>query len=320
MPLIPSTDYQPPYWLFNAHLETIYPAVFRKVSIEQACESLVINTPDSDYFQLDYYDRRSANTVIISHGLEGNSRRPYILGMAGIFLENGWNVIAWNYRGCNDRPNKTIKSYHSGFTEDLAEVIRFADKPEIKRIALIGFSLGGNLTLRYLGDDGLVNPKICSAVVFSVPIDLHQSCLQISEPSNFLYSRRFLKSLKVKIVEKAKLFPEIDITPLSKIHDLKSFDDYYTAPLHGFRDAIDYYKQCSAKYVLDQVTTPTMLVSAGNDPFLTPDCFPTSLAKEHKYLHLVAPHRGGHVGFTTINRSNRYWSEIKALEFVERTI
>ncbi|MDZ7608452.1 MAG: alpha/beta fold hydrolase [Cyclobacteriaceae bacterium] len=319
MPLVPGTDYQPPRWLFNAHLETIYPVVFRKIRLKNSLESIVINTADGDYFELDYYDTQATKTVIISHGLEGNSRRPYVLGMAGSFLEYGWNVVAWNYRGCNGKPNKTIKSYHSGFTEDLVEVIRFADKPHIQRIALVGFSLGGNLTLRYLGSEELVNPKICSAVVFSVPIDLHQSCMRISEPSNFLYSQRFLKSLKAKILEKAQIFHDINTGYLSKIHDLKTFDDYYTASLHGFRDALDYYKQCSAMYVLEQIATPTMIISAGNDPFLTPNCFPIKLAKKHQYVHLAVPPRGGHVGFTLFNNTNTYWSEMKALEFVART-
>jgi predicted alpha/beta-fold hydrolase len=319
MPLVQSTDYRPPRWLFNAHLETIYPVVLRKVNLYISFESIVINTSDGDYFELDYYDVKATKTVIISHGLEGNSHRPYVLGMAKVFLENGWNVIAWNYRGCNGRPNKTIKSYHSGFTDDLMEVIRFADKPQIQRIALVGFSLGGNLTLRYLGGDEMVNSKICSAVVFSVPIDLLQSCLKISEPSNFLYSHRFLKSLKAKILEKAQIFHEIDTNHLSKIRDLKTFDDYYTAPLHGFQDALDYYKQCSSMYVLDHITTPTMIISAGNDPFLTPTCFPIDLTKIHPYIHLVVPARGGHVGFTLLNKTNIYWSELKALEFVNRT-
>ncbi len=319
MPLVPNSDYRPPRWLFNAHLETIYPAVFRKVSLQKSFESIVIQTPDNDYFELDYYFNQSVRTVIISHGLEGNSRRPYMLGMVGIFLENGWNVIAWNYRGCNGRPNKTIKSYHSGFTEDLAEVIRFADTPQIQQIAMVGFSLGGNLTLRYLGADDHVNHKICSAVVFSVPIDLHQSCLRISEPSNFLYSQRFLKSLKAKVLEKARIFPEIDTRYLTEIRDLKTFDDYYTAPLHGFQDALDYYKQCSSMYILDRISTPTLIVSSSNDPFLTPSCFPSVQVKNHPFIFLEIPHRGGHVGFALLNKLNIYWSERKALEFVERT-
>jgi uncharacterized protein len=319
MPIVQSTDYRPPRWLFNAHLETIYPVAFRKIRLSQSFESIAINTSDGDYFELDFYDAKATKTVIISHGLEGNSRRPYVLGMAKIFLENGWNVIAWNYRGCSGKPNKTIKSYHSGFTDDLLEVIRLADKPQIQRIALVGFSLGGNLTLRYLGGEEMVNCKICSAVVFSVPIDLHQSCLRISEPSNFLYSQRFLKSLKAKVLEKAQIFHEIDTRHLTMIRDLKTFDDYYTAPLHGFRDALDYYKQCSSMYVLDRIATPTMIISASNDPFLTPTCFPTDLAKKHTYVHLDVPARGGHVGFTLLNKTNIYWSEMKALEFVDRT-
>ena len=318
MPILKETNFLPPWWLVNGHFETIYPAIFRKVHLTTVPETFNLETPDGDFFELDYYDSKGNNTIIISHGLEGNSRRPYVLGMVKIFLSNGWNVIAWNYRGCNGQPNRTKKSYHSGFTEDLVEVIRFADRPNIRRIALVGFSLGGNLTLRYLGEGKTVNQKICTAMVFSVPIDLHQSCIRISEPINYLYSFRFLKSLKNKILEKSRIFNDIDTSRLSKIKDLKTFDDNYTAPLHGFEDALDYYKKCSALYILENITIPTLIASAINDPFLTDSCFPTDLAKNHIFIHLASPARGGHVGFASRKNMSVYWSETMALEFVNR--
>lgn len=320
MTLISGNNYKPPRWLFNGHFETIYPPLFRKISIPVTANKITINTPDNDYFELNYYDKNSIKTLIISHGLEGNNERPYVIGMAKLFFLNGWNVIAWNYRGCNGKVNNSIKSYHSGFTEDLEEVIKYANKPDVKTISLVGFSLGGNLTLKYLGDANKVNNKIKCAVTFSVPLDLHNGCLEITKSRNFIYSRRFLKTLKKKVREKAYKFPEIQIQQLSRIQDLKTFDDYFTAPLHGFKDALEYYHSCSSINVLDKIQIPTLIVNALNDPFLSQECYPFKALKFHEFVHLETPARGGHVGFCSFNGSEFYWSEIRAYEFIESMI
>jgi len=317
MALISNNTYKPPFWLFNKHLETIYPILFRKVSYDVIPQKKTIHTPDDDSFDLNYYQNKSDKTVIISHGLEGNNMRPYVLGMVKIFLNNGWNVIAWNYRGCNGKINNSVRSYHSGFTEDLYEAIKFADTQEVNKISLIGFSLGGNLTLRYLSELKKINKKVRSAVVLSVPLDLHQSCLEISKPSNILYSKRFLRTLKKKIKNKSIIFPEIETKKLSVCHDLMTFDDHFTAPMHGFRDAIDYYRSCSALYVLDQIKTPTLIINALNDPFLSKECYPFNRLKNHKYLHLETPKKGGHVGFYSQNNDGQYWSEQRSLAFIK---
>ena len=268
MALVDNSSYNPPFWLANKHLETIYPALFRKISIDIVPENVVISTPDDDFFELHYYDNKADKTVIISHGLEGSRDRPYMLGMARIFYKNGFNVIAWSYRGCNGKINNSIKSYHSGFTEDLVEVINYAGSAGAESIALVGFSLGGNLTLKYLGTPDIVVKTVKSAIVFSVPLDLHSGCRQISRPSNIIYSKRFLRTLKRKVKLKARHFPEIQTNHLSHIQDLMSFDDHYTAPMHGFKDALDYYTSCSALFVLDQIKVPALIVNALNDPFL----------------------------------------------------
>jgi hypothetical protein len=202
----------------------------------------------------------------------------------------------------------------------LEEVIRFADQANIKTLSLIGFSLGGNLTLKYLGDAQNVNDKIRNAVTLSVPTDLHQSCLEISKPSNILYSKRFLKSLKLKIKAKAIKFPEIQTEHLNNIRDLKTFDDFYTAPMHGFRDALDYYRTCSSVYVLDQIKTQTLIINALNDPFLPESCYPKKQCEYHKFLTLETPARGGHVGFTSFNKDRIFWSEKRSLEFILSTL
>jgi predicted alpha/beta-fold hydrolase len=319
MPLITKDSYKAPWWFLNGHFDTIYPAIFRKVAACATPEEMTIPTPDHDSFDLDYYHNASSRTVIISHGLEGNNRRSYVLGMVNAFFGEGWNVIAWNYRGCNGKVNNSIKSYHSGFTEDMSEVIHFATNPEsVKTIALVGFSLGGNMTLKYLGM-GNVSDKIKVAITISVPLDLHQSCLEISKPTNIVYARRFLKTLKQKVNEKAAIFPEIETKHLPMIKDLKSFDDYYTAPMHGFRDALDYYQSCSAIKMLDQIEIPALILNATNDPFLPESCYPYALLEDHKYVFLHTPERGGHVGFYS-NDNSLFWSEKRAKEFAKEMI
>lgn len=320
MPLVPQKTYSPPFWLFNKHLETIYPALFRKISMPSPPVKVTIPTPDHDYLDLDYYDNESKKTVIISHGLEGNSERAYVLGMAKKFFNKGWNVVAWNYRGCNGKVNNTLKFYHSGFTEDLEIVIQYAKSHGVEIIALVGFSLGGNLTLKYLGQNDSVDPAVKCAVTFSVPLELHHGCLEISKPSNFIYAKRFLKSLKSKITAKAKKFTEISTHNLSEIHDLISFDDRYTAPIHGFKDALDYYKSSSSLYILEDIQKPALIVNAKNDPFLPPTCYPVEKIKDHPFVHLETPERGGHVGFCSVHKNEHYWSEDRAYAFVESMI
>ncbi len=318
MSVLAYNNYRRPWWLFNAHVETIYPAIFRKVKINLQPEFYEIETRDGDLIELDYYPSDSENIAIISHGLEGNSKRPYVLGMVEMFVKNHWRVIAWNYRTCGTKMNRTIRSYHSGFTQDLEEVVEFALTKGIRSVALIGFSLGGNLTLKYLG----ANPDkhVKAAATISVPLDLHQSALEIDKRANTIYSSRFLKSLKRKMQLKSKDFPDMPTAPLRQIRSLIEFDDHYTAPIHGFRDALDYYKSCSSISALNQIKTPSLIINALNDPFLPPECYPHELLQNHKFVHLLTPLHGGHVGFCDNKTANSYWSEQEAFAFIESVL
>jgi uncharacterized protein len=307
------SKYSPPTLLFNRHLETIYPALFRKVVLPEYERERII-TPDDDFLDLFWLKRKSSSLVIISHGLEGNAQRAYIKGMAKAFYDQGFDTLAWNYRGCGEEINKQLRFYHSGATDDLSTVIEHGSR-HYEKIFLVGFSLGGNLTLKYLGEKGnQVNPKIKKAVTFSVPMELHSSCQQISKPTNWVYSNRFLKSLKLKVRTKAKLFPELKIDKLETIKSLIEFDDNYTAPVHGFKNAIDYYTKCSSLYFLPTIKTQTLIVSAQNDPFLSKECFPD--LSNHSSVKLDSPARGGHVGFAQFNKNGLYWSELRALKFI----
>lgn len=303
--------YEAPSLLFNAHIETIWPALFRKIQLSPYQRER-LTTPDDDFLDLDWLKQGSNKLVVISHGLEGNSQRAYIKGMAKQFFTNGYDVLAWNYRGCSGEMNRQKRFYHSGATDDLQWVINHASV-KYDSVYLIGFSLGGNLTLKYLGE-GKVNPSVKKAVVFSVPLELHTSCLEILKPSNWMYHHRFLKSLKIKVVAKASQRTDLDIRPLNQINTLIEFDDHFTAPIHGFENAIDYYKKCSSLYFLSGIHTPTLIVNAKNDPFLSHDCYPE--LPEASSVKLETPARGGHVGFAQFGQNGLYWSELRAFDFI----
>jgi predicted alpha/beta-fold hydrolase len=314
--MLQPTPYRPPSLLFNAHLQTIYPSLFRKINVSWHRER--IGTPDNDFLDLDWLKHNSNKLVLISHGLEGNSRRAYVNGMALHFYKNGYDVLAWNYRGCSEEMNRQLRFYHSGATDDLDHVVTHCASLPYDEIYLIGFSLGGNLTLKYLGEkrNDMVR-KIKKAVTFSVPLNLHASCIEISRPSNWIYSQRFLRSLKKKITEKATSYPQqLDVARLASIKTLLEFDDQFTAPLHGFRDAVDYYTRCSSIHFLKFIQLPTLIVNAWNDPFLSKECFPVNELKSHPKIILEPTAEGGHCGFASFKQNGVYWSEERALNFI----
>jgi predicted alpha/beta-fold hydrolase len=308
-------DYTRPFFLFNPHFETIYPSLLRKVSL-QPYQRDRIRTPDEDFLDLDWLKQKSSRLIIISHGLEGNTQRAYIKGMARAGYQNGYDILTWNYRGCSDEMNKVLRFYHSGATDDLAHVIEHANAlGQYAEIFLVGFSLGGNLTLKYLGEDRIRPITLKKAATFSVPIDLRTSCEKISQPSNWIYSQRFLKSLRNKVLVKSKLMTGIDTSLLRSIKTLREFDDYFTGPIHGFKDALDYYHQCSAIRFVKNIQLPALVVNAKNDPFLSPECYPHDILKNHKHVTFESPEHGGHVGFAQFNKNGLYWSEERAIAF-----
>jgi len=271
--IVPST-YRAPKFYFNGHVETIAPALFRRVG-KVGYQRQRINLPDGDFLDLDWLKGSSKKLAIISHGLEGCSYRPYIKGMARAFYQAGYDVIAWNFRGCSGQVNRQERFYHSGATEDLDLVIKHAlSMDKYRQVHLVGFSLGGNITLKYLGErgDGIC-PKIKSAVAFSVPMDLHGCCQQLSKPSNTVYAKRFLRNLIKKIEQKAAAMPgAFSLNGIRKIKTLKEFDNRYTAPIHGFKNAVNYYDTCSSIHFVEDIKVPTLIINAKNDPMLTDSC------------------------------------------------
>lgn len=315
MPIISDSTYRAPKWLPGGHAQTMHPVLFRKPE-RATSQSERLELDDGDFLDLEWQGDAGERLVIISHGLEGSSRAKYVRGMAAAAVRCGWDVLAWSFRGCGGEMNRLPSFYHSGKTEDLELVIRHALRTHpAKRISLIGFSLGGNLTLKYIGERGEhIHPEIDTAVAFSVPCELACSSRRLAESQNRIYMERFLKSLRAKIIRKQEKFPGlIDAKGVEGIRTFAEFDDRFTAPLHGFRDAEDYWTQSSCRQVLGDISIPTLLVNAANDPILGPECYPHAEARDSDLFHFEVPAGGGHVGF---GASAEYWSETRAMDFI----
>ncbi len=321
MPFIPYSQFLGHQFFKQRHLETVMPALFRNVKVNYKRER--ITTSDDDFIDLDWTVNHSNRLLILLHGLEGSSNSQYIKGFAQYFNKNNFDVCAVNFRGCSGSDNLKLPSYHSGATSDVVEIISHIEtKKKYTEIVMIGFSLGGNVLLKYLGEQNSnVNTKIKCAVAFSVPCDLSGSSNELAKRGNKIYMQRFLKTLKKKMKNKAKRLPnQISLIGIENITEFKTFDDRYTAPIHGFKDANDYWNKCSSKQFLSSIQIPTLLVSALNDPFLSASCFPIEEAKSSNCFYLETPKYGGHVGFSISLPNGKYWSEQRAFEFINEHI
>jgi len=318
MPLIKS-DYSPPLIFKNGHVSTIYSAKLRpSVYLPQERERLTL--PDNDFIDLDWsYANHSKNRLaILLHGLEGNAQRSYIKAAGLQLVNSNWDVAAVNYRGCSGENNLAYQSYHSGKTDDLEVIINhILEKDTYQEIVLLGFSLGANLLLKYLGERNNVPFEIKKGVAISVPTSLRGSLESLMKPENWLYSKAFLINLKKKYLLKIKQHPsKMNVSDLNKIKTLKDFDDMYTSKAHGFKNAYDYYKKNSSNQFIPNIKIPILILNAKNDSFLNKDCYPYRIAENSKNIFLETPLYGGHVGFHQTNKE--YYSERRTLQFLNK--
>ena len=317
MPVITSR-FQTPAFLRNGHAQTILPVLWpRRVSV--CFEREQMELADGDFLDLDWLRSGQSRLAIVSHGLEGSTEGGYIRGTAAALKTAGWDVLAWNFRGCSGEPNRLLRSYHSGESGDLGLVVEHAAQ-SYESIVVIGFSMGGNVTLKYLGE-APPHPAVKAAVAVSVPVDLASSAKTLDQRlSNRLYLRRFLKTLIAKMEAKGRRFPEmVDVKGIRAIRTFQEFDDRYTAPIHGFKDAEDYWRRASSRQFLHRIEVPTLLLNACNDPFLTPESFPYEEAQKSAHLFLEAPESGGHVGFLQSMTNRQPWYERRTVEFLTRS-
>lgn len=316
MPIISST-YKPKFLFKKGHFSTVYSGLVRRVSnVDQQRERLEL--PDGDFLDLDwsYTNKKTNQLIILLHGLGGDAQRPYITGTARLFNANGYDACALNFRGCSGEDNRLWRSYHSGDTEDLHALIQHCLNKEYTTIYIKGFSLGGNVTLKYLGEGRKLPSELKAAVAVSVPCQLYASCLELHKWHNKPYHDRFKIHLLERLRKKQKAHPgQITDQEIKGIKTLKDFDDVYTSQAHGFNDALDYYEKSSSLQFLDTIKLPTLIINALNDSFLGAACFPIKEAKANSKLFLEMPKYGGHVGFYKFD--NVYYNERRALEFIQ---
>ena len=316
MPLINSTYPGPPWYQLNGHWQTLLPA-FRRWQLPYRRERLEL--PDGDFLDLDWLGQEEADSLIIlTHGLEGNSHRPYIQSAAHYFSDRGWDALAWNCRSCSGEMNRLPRLYHHGEIEDIGAVIRHAlgQKP-YRQIWLAGYSMGGSINTKYLAVNGKAVPEpLRGSIAFSSPFDLAASVDALEFPGNGFYKKRFLKQLSAKLLIKADRFPGLlDMSRLPEVDTWRDFDEWFTAPLLGLDSATAFYEMASAKNFLEGLQHPVLLVNALNDPIIPLACSPIELAREHPLLTLEMPEQGGHVGYS-LSRSRYSWMDIRAWDFI----
>jgi predicted alpha/beta-fold hydrolase len=293
--------YSAPRWLPNRHVMTIYASVVR-LPLRLPVVRQRWDLPDGDFLDVDRLAApEDAPLLIICHGLEGSSRAGYVRGVMAEAKRHGLGALAINFRGCSGELNRLARFYHSGETGDLAQVIERvrAERPG-RRIGLCGFSLGGNVVTKYLGERGAqVAPEIRAAAVISVPFDLDGCCVALDGPGlpAYIYRERFLRKLKAKTYAKARRFREVDAAGARAARTLRDFDDAVTAPLHGFTDAADYYARSSSGKLLHAVERPLLVIHAEDDPFIPPSTIPREALRSNPRITFESSNEGGHVAF-----------------------
>ncbi|CAK7042234.1 MAG: hypothetical protein DELT_02875 [Desulfovibrio sp.] len=325
MPVLPTPKYKAPFWLPGGNAQTMGPRLacfvppvsFTREQLELA---------DGDFILLDWlfasgsHDTPADKVAVLSHGLEGDSTRSYMRALALVLAKRGWDVISRNFRGCGGAMNRLPRLYHSGETDDLAAVISLAEERGYRHVALAGFSMGGNQVLKYLGEHAASLPaSVVAGAAVSVPCDLTGCSLVLSKPRNRMYMEYFLRTLRRKIRDKHEVFPSLfSVAGLNAIKTFKEFDDRYTAPLGGFKDAEDYWAKGACLPYLPKIAVPALILNAKNDPFLSERCYPVKEAEENPHLYLLMPETGGHVGFPTKWGKTPGWLEETVADFLER--
>ena len=307
------TIYKPQRIFTNAHINTVYHSQVRNVS-DLIYARKRFELEDGDFLDLDWSCVGGKSIAVILHGLESSAGRPYMKGMAKALNGSGIDALCVNFRGCGGQPNRLLRFYHSGDTGDVRQIISHVwEEMDYENIYMVGFSLGANVLLKFLGEEGtnaLGGYGIAKAAAVSVPCDLASASRALDSSKNIVYRKRFLKKLGNTLERKKKMHPgEIDLSGYGKIKTLKEYDDRYTSVLHGFSYSDDYYKKASSKPYLRDIRVPVLIINALDDPFLGKECYPDENAKsESDYIDWTVTKFGGHVGFSRTG-NGPFWHE-----------
>ena len=322
MPILIS-DFSPSLPFKNGHFNTMYRPLFMKEISNYTRKR--ISTWDEDFIDLDFSKVGSKTLAILIHGLEGSSESKYMISTTNELNNKEIDTVAFNLRGCSGEDNLLLGTYHSGKTEDLAFVVKhILENYQYKKIILIGFSLGGNLTLKYMGEFAdVLSPKIAGAIAVSVPIDIASSEREMDKIKNKLYIEQFLKTIRLKVLEKSHKFPDfnLDKEKLFKASKFKHLEYLYTVPVFGFKSPEDYWEKASAKPYIPKIKKPTLLLNAEDDSFLPKECFPIEEAGDSDNFFLEISKYGGHVGFiTNFKQHESRWLETRISRFIKDTM
>jgi predicted alpha/beta-fold hydrolase len=321
MPLIESS-FRSPWWMFNGDLQTQLPVLLRHIRL--SATPLIIPALDGDNLSANIYLSGSLpqkRLLILTHGLEGSNEQNYILGMAEAALELGIaglavDALAWNLRGCGKPDNTTEKLYFAGSVQDFEAVVTWAEDNGYTEIYLAAYSLGGNIVLKWLGDQAqnAQSRGIKAVCVASVPIDLNACVTTLDRWRNMTYRLYFVTSMKWRLKRKALKFAgKIDLSRYGRVKRFYDYDEIFSAPLNGFANAAELYSVASSKASLEKIAVPCLMVAALNDPFLNADCIPRTLAQQHPLLTLEITRSGGHVGF--LSDRLEWWLDARFLGF-----
>lgn len=314
---VTDSSFKPAWWLRGGHLQTLWASQVRRVARPKVHRER-LELADGDFIDLDWTTRRKGPIVLILHGLQGSSASPYAAGLMAACHTRGWRAVVMHFRGCSGEANRLPRAYHSGETGDLGIVMDILRRREPGTpLCIVGYSLGGNVMLRWLAEHDYPHP-VNAAVAVSVPYRLDQGARRLNTGLSRLYQGHLMRSLIQAIMRKHNVLRQhLDIDGVTKLRRIYDFDDVVTAPLHGFANADEYYALCSSRSVLGAIDRPTLLLHARNDPFMTPDCVPT--AEELSVsTRLEISDDGGHVGFVSGKWPWRaqYWLEQRITEYL----
>lgn len=327
---ISASAFRPIWWLRNRHLQTIWPALYRRAPMPLRYRQR-LSTQDDDFLDVDWLGAAPNPIVLLLHGLTGSANSGYILGMQQALLQSGFRSIALNFRGCSGQPNRSARCYHSGDTSDLDFLVHRLKRCEpLTPLAAIGFSLGGNVLLKWLGESGEQSGLFAAAAV-SVPMQLAPCADRLDKGLSRLYRNRLLAELKLYITQKRRHLDQAGLaTEAGKLHelgdlsDIRSFwqyDDRVVARLYGFKDVHDYYRQAGCRPYLSAIRTPTLIIQALDDPFMTPDVLPQP-EELPPAIALEISRYGGHVGFVSSTPTGGidYWLERRIPHFLRERL
>ncbi len=312
------SDFKPAWWLRSPHLQTIWPSLLRPAAkLDVSWERLEL--ADGDFIDLAWR-RRPGPLVLLIHGLEGSLESHYAAPLLKLLEAEGYGAVFMHLRGCGREPNRLNRSYHSGASEDLAEVLERLELRGERPDALIGISLGGNLLLKYLGESG-PSARARTAIAISVPFRLQIAAIHMQQGFSRVYQRYLLHKLVGSYKRKFADRPAPLQVAIDRIGSIYEFDERITAPLNGFESADDYYRRCSCIGFLKRIETPTLILHAVDDPLMRPDVIPQS-GELGPGVTLELCRHGGHVGFIEgrLPGRPRYWLERRIPRYLHQQL